>query len=113
MALVKCPECGRDVSSQANSCPGCGFPIRNYVEKFPKQQNEKKEKHTDPIASFVFSLVALFFVGSGSILVVIPIVIAFIIGVIGLTERGADGFAITGIVISVLDALLLIGVMVL
>lgn len=111
--IMKCPECGRDVSSQANSCPGCGFPIKNYLKDFQKQQDESKEKHTDPIAGFIFSLVALFFVGSGSILVVIPIVIAFIIGVIGLTERGADGFAITGIVISVLDALLLIGVMVL
>lgn len=111
--IMKCPECGRDVSSQANSCPGCGFPIKNYLKDFQKQQDESKEKHTDPIASFIFSLVALFFIGSGSILVVIPIVIAFVIGVIGLTERGADGFAITGIVISVLDALLLIGVMVL
>lgn len=111
--IMKCPECGRDVSSQANSCPGCGFPIKNYLKDFQKQQDESKEKHTDPIAGFIFSLVALFFVGSGSILVVIPIVIAFVIGVIGLTERGADGFAITGIVISVLDALLLIGVMVL
>lgn len=89
--IIKCPECGKDVSSQANSCPGCGFPIRNYVEKFPKRQNEKKEKHTDPIASFVFSLIGLFWVGSGSILVAIPIIIAFVIGVIGLTERGADG----------------------
>lgn len=111
--IMKCPECGRDVSSQANSCPGCGFPIKNYLEEFQKQQNEKKEKHTDPIASFVFSLMALFFVGSGSILVAIPIIIAFVIGVIGLAERGADGFAITGMVISVLDVLLLIGVMML
>ena len=28
MALIKCPECGRDnVSSQAESCPNCGYPI--------------------------------------------------------------------------------------
>ena len=110
--IIKCPECGKDVSSQANSCPGCGFPIKNYLKDFQKQQDESKEKHTDPIAGFIFSLIA-FWVGSGSILVAIPIIIAFVIGVIGLTERGADGFAITGIVISVLDALLLIGVMVL
>ena len=113
MALINCPECGRQVSSQAEKCPGCGFPIRNYAEKFPKQPKEKREKHTEPRASFVFSLIALFFVGSGSILVTIPIVIAFVIGVMGLTERGADGFAITGVVVSVLDALLLIGVILL
>ena len=28
MALVQCPECHRDVSSAATSCPGCGHPIR-------------------------------------------------------------------------------------
>ena len=27
MALIKCPECGRDVSSSAKSCPQCGYPI--------------------------------------------------------------------------------------
>lgn len=27
MALIKCPECGREVSSVASACPGCGFPL--------------------------------------------------------------------------------------
>lgn len=27
MALIKCPECGKEVSSQAVACPVCGFPI--------------------------------------------------------------------------------------
>lgn len=27
MAMIKCPECGRDVSDKATSCPGCGYPI--------------------------------------------------------------------------------------
>ncbi len=26
MALVKCPECGAEVSDQAVTCPKCGFP---------------------------------------------------------------------------------------
>ena len=28
MALVRCPECGREVSDRAESCPGCGYPFR-------------------------------------------------------------------------------------
>jgi uncharacterized OB-fold protein len=28
MALIKCPECGRQVSSQASACPNCGYPIK-------------------------------------------------------------------------------------
>ena len=27
MALIKCPECGREISSTATECPNCGFPI--------------------------------------------------------------------------------------
>lgn len=27
MALIKCTECGRDVSDLAAACPGCGAPI--------------------------------------------------------------------------------------
>jgi len=27
MALVKCTECGREISDQAVSCPGCGAPV--------------------------------------------------------------------------------------
>lgn len=27
MALIKCSECGKQVSSKAATCPGCGAPI--------------------------------------------------------------------------------------
>ena len=27
MALAPCPECAREVSSQAKACPHCGFPF--------------------------------------------------------------------------------------
>ena len=27
MALIKCPECGKQISSKASSCPNCGCPI--------------------------------------------------------------------------------------
>ena len=35
MALIKCPECGNEVSDKALSCPKCGFPIYNYQSKSP------------------------------------------------------------------------------
>lgn len=28
MALIKCPECGKEISDFATNCPNCGFPIR-------------------------------------------------------------------------------------
>ena len=27
MALIKCPECGKEISDKAPSCPGCGCPV--------------------------------------------------------------------------------------
>ncbi|MBQ4049978.1 MAG: hypothetical protein IJD07_04935 [Clostridia bacterium] len=28
MAIIQCPECGKEVSSMAKNCPNCGFPIK-------------------------------------------------------------------------------------
>lgn len=27
MALIKCPDCGKEVSEYSDNCPSCGFPI--------------------------------------------------------------------------------------
>ncbi|MBO0784338.1 MAG: hypothetical protein J2P37_36510 [Ktedonobacteraceae bacterium] len=32
MALLSCPECHHDVSSQAASCPNCGYPLQPQEE---------------------------------------------------------------------------------
>ena len=29
--LIKCPECGRDISDQAKNCPHCGYPIEKKI----------------------------------------------------------------------------------
>lgn len=31
MAMIKCPECGTEVSDRARSCPKCGNPIDTKV----------------------------------------------------------------------------------
>ncbi len=36
MALISCPECKREISDQAKSCPHCGFPIENIRNPFLK-----------------------------------------------------------------------------
>ena len=38
MSLIKCPECGKEVSDQASSCPNCGCPLKE------EQKIETKEK---------------------------------------------------------------------
>ncbi len=32
MALIKCPECGKEVSDKANSCIYCGFPVEIFFK---------------------------------------------------------------------------------
>jgi hypothetical protein len=31
MALINCPECGKQVSTSAKSCPNCGYPVAEHV----------------------------------------------------------------------------------
>lgn len=40
MALIICPECGRQVSDKAFTCPQCGFPISTITTIEPIQHQE-------------------------------------------------------------------------
>jgi hypothetical protein len=42
MALVKCKECGKDVSEKAESCPNCGAPVEVKPKSFRLSKSEKK-----------------------------------------------------------------------
>ena len=35
MSLLPCPECGREISTLAESCPGCGHPNRPRATPAP------------------------------------------------------------------------------
>lgn len=35
MALINCPECSKEISDKATSCPQCGYPISKPEEKVP------------------------------------------------------------------------------
>ena len=41
MSLIKCPECGKDISDQSTVCVGCGFPIHDYLVNKSKEEQEK------------------------------------------------------------------------
>ena len=40
MALIECPECNKEVSDRAISCPHCGFPIAD-IQKTESQHTVK------------------------------------------------------------------------
>ncbi len=33
MALINCPECNKEISDKANSCPHCGYPIEAKINE--------------------------------------------------------------------------------
>ena len=76
MSMIKCPECGKEISEHAESCPNCGCP----KEKFQKQetvkdvseniqnksndQQQENEKKKEPLGSkswFCVLMILLFF----------------------------------------------------
>lgn len=34
MAMIKCKECGKDISNQAASCPHCGAPVKKPARTY-------------------------------------------------------------------------------
>lgn len=53
MALIKCPECGNEISDKAYSCPKCGCPIKqekiiivkkDYKQRCTRGTNKIKKK---------------------------------------------------------------------
>ena len=52
MALVKCPECGREVSDSAKTCPNCGYKLKGIVDK-------KVMKFVCIIAALFFAIIAI------------------------------------------------------
>ena len=42
MALIKCPECGRDISDKANACVHCGYPLSKVADNAEKKESNKE-----------------------------------------------------------------------
>lgn len=40
--LIKCPECGKEVSDSAVNCVHCGYPLIHKKEEIPKAKKVKK-----------------------------------------------------------------------
>lgn len=47
MALIRCPECGKEVSDQAEVCMSCGYPIQKWLAK-----QKAAEKAENPSGSY-------------------------------------------------------------
>lgn len=43
MAIIRCPECGKEVSNAAQTCPNCGFCVKAYFEREAALQKFEQE----------------------------------------------------------------------
>lgn len=46
MALINCPECGKEVSDKAKACPNCAYPIAKLKESNVVEHDEATETET-------------------------------------------------------------------
>lgn len=59
MALINCPECGKEISDQAATCPNCGHPQR-VPEPAPSTANTKGNNTGCAIAGVAGVCILLF-----------------------------------------------------
>ena len=62
MALVKCPECGKEISDRASSCIHCGCPLEHSTPVFAEETTSKASfpiSKTNRIVSVAITIAAL------------------------------------------------------
>lgn len=90
MALIKCPECGKEISDKAGNCPNCGYPIQTDqkteetspppVNAVPQGTQETKPQKPKKKGGFLKIL----------LIIVAVIVVIGVIGSIGGNSSGND-----------------------
>ncbi len=98
MSLIHCPDCGKQVSDSADTCPNCAYPLSNLknntIKNIPIIQNNELVV-TGYIVVFLSLLIfPVFFMLTG-----------IIIGIINLT-KGATTHGILQIVLSLIFGIL-------
>ena len=73
MALIKCPECGKEISEKSTKCPSCGYPLRKeeFISNFSKKSKNILRKAQQTMMrlfekSFLISAILYFILGIGN-----------------------------------------------
>lgn len=65
MALIKCSECGKEISDKAVACPACGCPInKTEQDLLTNEKKQKSNKSLDVIQKILLIICKLFFVAA-------------------------------------------------
>ena len=108
MALIKCQECGREISDKASSCPGCGAPIEKQDKEIENTkvinsstQNQNLQQNAEKKKESILGIIGLII----SFIVCIPIfpAVGLIMCVVAITDKSKKTTcAKIGIVLSIL-----------
>ncbi len=59
MALIKCPECGNQISDKATICPNCGINVQKVLSEIrEEQQRQKKKQRKHIFVALIFVIIA-------------------------------------------------------
>lgn len=104
MALINCTECGRQISDQAVSCPGCGAPVSAAIpvevapSAVPNRATVQSAGSAIGIAAVVFGLGAVVMPYFAAVFLVPA---AFVCGLIAF-KRGRKALGGIGVVLAVI-----------
>ena len=82
MALIPCPECEKQISDTAESCPQCGYKltaeaiakIKQHTSEIPKSETPKRKKHNSKQSKHVWQGLVIMLVVYGIIAIVVLLV---------------------------------------
>ena len=61
MALIKCSECGKEISDKAKACPNCGlvFPENTRIKQFGRSINSDVQRFDKLMNKIIIWLIPL------------------------------------------------------
>ena len=116
-----CPECGRDIKEDWKKCPYCGFnleelkrkrnefhkteqPYSDYDPNTPVEYIHRPTSSIQRTDTNTFGLISIIFAVIGLCICGIPFgILAFILGIIGVSKDRNAGASVVGIVLGLID----------
>jgi hypothetical protein len=98
MALINCPECQKEISNKATSCPNCGYPISESktsikIDPAPQIRRKYRERNLIFVPMFYFgTLIGIFLsIGGAKDTAIFFFVFSFI-GFVGMIINGIGSY---------------------
>lgn len=73
MALIKCPECGTEVSDRVQNCPNCAYPIKSGQDLLIAVEKPKGKG-----------------LNTGYVIILVIIILIFLVGLFISCEQASD-----------------------